>query len=49
MSKFIKRYYVDKAYESAQDIPLENVAIYGYDNRLYFLINSIPRQTRSKD
>jgi len=43
MSKFIKRYYVDKAYTSAQDVPLENVAIYGYDNRLYFLNKFYPK------
>ncbi|MDD5573995.1 MAG: LPS export ABC transporter permease LptG [Candidatus Omnitrophica bacterium] len=43
MSKFIKRYYVDKAYESAQDVPLENVAIYGYGNRLFFLNKFYPK------
>ncbi|MFA5038396.1 MAG: LptF/LptG family permease [Candidatus Omnitrophota bacterium] len=43
MSKFIKRYYVDKAFESAQDTPLENVAIYGYDNRLFFLNKLYPK------
>lgn len=43
MSKFIKRYYIDKAYESTQDVPLENVAIYGYENRLYFLNKFHPK------
>lgn len=43
MSKFIKRYYVDKAFESGQEKPLENVAIYGYNNRLFFLNKFYPK------
>lgn len=43
MSKFIKRYYVDKAFESGQEQPLENVAIYGYSNRLFFLNKFYPK------
>lgn len=43
MSKFIKRYYVDKAFESGQEQPLENVAVYGYNNRLYFINKLYPK------
>jgi len=43
MSKFIKRYYVDKAFETTKEQPLENVAVYGYNSRLFFINKLYPK------
>lgn len=42
-SKFIKRYYIDKAPETLYEQPVENIAVYGFNNRLYFINKLLPK------
>ena len=43
MSKFIKRFYIDKTPESATEQPVENIAVYGFNNRLFFINKLYPK------
>ncbi len=42
-SMFIRRYYIDRAPEAMYDVPIENVAVYGFKNRLFFINKLYPK------
>jgi lipopolysaccharide export system permease protein len=43
MSKFIKQFYIDKSYNSVAEQPVVNVAVYGFNNRLFFINKLYPK------
>ena len=42
-SRMIKKFYIDKAAEGSSDQAIENVAVYGFDNRLFFINKLYPK------
>lgn len=43
MSKMIKEYYLEKVLDSTVEQPIENVAVYGFNNRLFFINKLYPK------
>ncbi len=43
MSKEIKRYYIEKNKDGDAESPVENVAVYGFNNRLFFINKLYPK------
>ncbi len=43
MSKFIRENYIDKSPDKMGDKPIENVAVYGFNNRLFFINKLYPK------
>ncbi len=43
MSSVLKRVYIDKKTTARSESPVENVAVYGFDNRLFFINKLYPK------
>jgi LPS export ABC transporter permease LptG len=43
MSKYIRENYIDKSPEKMIEKPVENVAVYGFNNRLFFINKLFPK------
>jgi lipopolysaccharide export system permease protein len=43
MSKMIKQFYVDKPTDALAETPVANVAVYGFNNRLFFINKLYPK------
>jgi lipopolysaccharide export system permease protein len=46
MSKVLKQYYIDNITEAGVENPVENVAVYGFNNRLFFMNKLYPKSHR---